>query len=855
MVFTTALFVVFCLLVSASASAPADEWAGPAFLDAFDEVRVWLPRPSTVAGVQDAFTVRVNGRTVAVKEALGGERAGTPRDPDMVVLAGTVQSALGGSDWDPAGEISRMTRTGGDAWELVAELKAGTYEYKVARGGSWDENYGAGFARSGSNIRVIVPSDRVVRFVVDFGRGFIGDSVNNPNEVTAPSAAPPKPKPASFTGLYQSFRVKLAERLQPFDVCRPIQVRAGSGPWRTVYAREVLSDPVFFYAKDDLGSRWTKERTAFKVWSPVSSKAEVLLYKTTKSPVWKTIPMKRNAQGVWYAVVPGDLHGVFYNYRFESYGETRYAADINGYAASADAQRTMVVDLTQSNPPGWPAPRPFKGRRPTDAVIYEIHVRDLTSHPNSGVSTELRGRYAGLVQKGTRVPGTSFATGFDYLKDLGVTHIQLMPIQNFNPAHSGGYNWGYETTLFNVPEEQYAVRRNVPLETLRETKRTFMDFQRAGMGVVMDVVYNHTVPSEGEWSAFWQTVPYYYFRNNDRGDNLNESGVGNAVHDERPMVRKYIRESLIFWLKEYRVDGFRFDLLGMFTPETVRELVDTIHKANPDAVVTGEPWTGGGPTRFGKGAQRSMPVAVFNDNFRNTFRGELDGTWPGFAMGGPMDRGALERAVAGAIDDFAEQPGESLNYVSAHDNLTFMDRIERSIPNADDMTKSSVVKLAYAGVLLSQGIPFLEGGVEIGRTKGGNHNSYNAGDSANQYDWQRAVRFTDLRDYVRGLVALRKAHPAFRMASRDLIKSALTFVSADQLPAQTFAYRLDGSKAGDRWKDILVILHGGRERTDMRLPEGEWNVVVNAECAGTTPLGTATGTLKLEPLSAVVLFR
>ncbi|NMC82277.1 MAG: hypothetical protein GYA63_05420, partial [Armatimonadetes bacterium] len=413
-----------------------------------------------------------------------------------------------------------------------------------------------------------MPSDRVVRFVVDFGRGFIGDSVNNPNEVTAPSAAPPKPKPASFTGLYQSFRVKLAERLQPFDVCRPIQVRAGSGPWRTVYAREVLSDPVFFYAKDDLGSRWTKERTAFKVWSPVSSKAEVLLYKTTKSPVWKTIPMKRNAQGVWYAVVPGDLHGVFYNYRFESYGETRYAADINGYAASADAQRTMVVDLTQSNPPGWPAPRPFKGRRPTDAVIYEIHVRDLTSHPNSGVSTELRGRYAGLVQKGTRVPGTSFATGFDYLKDLGVTHIQLMPIQNFNPAHSGGYNWGYETTLFNVPEEQYAVRRNVPLETLRETKRTFMDFQRAGMGVVMDVVYNHTVPSEGEWSAFWQTVPYYYFRNNDRGDNLNESGVGNAVHDERPMVRKYIRESLVYWLKEYRVAGYRFDLLGMFTPDT-----------------------------------------------------------------------------------------------------------------------------------------------------------------------------------------------------------------------------------------------------------------------------------------------
>jgi len=216
----------------------------------------------------------------------------------------------------------------------------------------------------------------------------------------------------------------------------------------------------------------------------------------------------------------------------------------------------MVVDLSQSNPPGWPAPRPFKGRKPTDAVLYEIHVRDLTSHPNSGVPTELRGRYLGIVEKGMLVPGTDFATGFDYLKDLGVTHVQLMPMQNFNPAHSGGYNWGYETTLFNVPEEQYAVQRDIPLSTLRETKRLFMDLQRAGMSVVMDVVYNHTVPSEGEWSAFWQTVPYYYFRNNDRGDNLNESGVGNAVHDERPMVRKYIRESLVFWLKEYRVDGF-----------------------------------------------------------------------------------------------------------------------------------------------------------------------------------------------------------------------------------------------------------------------------------------------------------
>lgn len=832
-------------------------WSGPAFLDDFDRVTVWLPESTQPENLKGKVIVRVAGSPIVVKAIEGAEKATRASDPNFVVLPGTIQSALGGSDWDPAGLSSRMVRTGEGVFELVVRLPKGRYEYKVARGGSWNENYGAGFASNGGNIVLELAEPRVVRFVADFNARTLRDSVNDPGEVTAPSSAPDRPDWSRLeppTG-YQSIRVRLARPVTAAEIASRMDVQVAGGAVRTIIARDVLDQPAFYYKGDDLGSRWTQAKTTFKVWSPVASQVSLALFPSATGPVRATVPMRRGSAGVWYVTVPSDLHGWYYQYHLTSYGQKRVAADVYGYAASADSSRSVVTDLAKTNPPGWPAPRLFQGRSHTDAVLYEAHVRDFTIDPSSGVKAEWRGKYLGVSQEGTRVPGTDIPTGVDYLRGLGVTHLHLLPFQDFNPAHSDVYNWGYETTLFNVPEEQYAVNKADPFARIREVKQMVMGLQRSGIGVVLDVVYNHSVPSEGPGSAFWELVPYFYFRTNDRGDVLNESGVGNALHDERPMVRKFIAESLEFWAREYRLDGFRFDLIGMFTRDSNIAFAKAIRKHNPWAVIYGEPWTGGGPTRFGKGAQRGTGVAVFNDRFRGAFRGELDGTAPGFAMGGGLDRAAMERALMGSVTDFADGPGESVNYVSAHDNFTFWDRVARSLPAADHATRERCVRLAHAGVLLAQGVPFIEGGVQLGRTKGMNNNSYNAGDAANKYDWLRAADYQDTHRYFKGLIALRRSNPAFRLRTKDEILKSMRFVPEAETPQGAIAFHLDPAPLQAPWPETFVALNGANASARIKLPEGEWGVYADATSVGTKPLRRVTGEVEVEPLSAMVLMR
>jgi pullulanase len=848
---------LLALLLPVLAVGQTSTWAGPAFLDDSDRITVWLPEAAMPAALSGRVEVRVDGRAVAVRDVVGRERATRATDPNFVVLPGTFQSVLGGADWDPANESSRMVRVRDGVFELVVQLPKGRFEYKVALGGSWLRNYGAGFTQNGPNIALELPAPAAVRFVLDFHARTIRDSVNDPAHVTAPAEAPPRVDWARVEPPrgYQSVQVLLGRALSPRDISRPMTVRVANGATRTVIAREVLDGEAFFFPGDDLGSRWTPQRTTFKVWSPVASRVDLALFRAATGPAKRTIPMRRGTAGVWYAKVAGDLHGVYYQYHLVSYGQRRVAADIYGFAASADSSRSVVVDLSRTNPPGWPLPRLFQGKRHTDAIIYEAHVRDLTINPFSGVRPEWRGKYLGVSQAGTRVPGSDFPTSLDYLRDLGITHIHLLPFQDFNPAHSEIYNWGYETTLFNVPEEQYSTNRHDPFLRIREVKEMVMGLQAAGIGVVLDVVYNHSVPSEGPGSAFWELVPFYYFRTNDRGDVLNESGVGNALHDERPMVRKFISDSLEFWTREYRLDGYRFDLIGMFTRESNLVFAEAIRRHNPYAVIYGEPWTGGGPIRFGKGAQRGTTIAVFNDRFRGAFRGELDGTAPGFSMGGATDREALERAITGSVTDFTDSPQETVNYVSSHDNLTFWDRVAASLPEADRATRERSVRLAHAAVLLSQGMPFLEGGVQLGRTKGMNNNSFDAGDAANMYDWRRALEHRDLHAYFRGLIALRRSHAGFRLRTRDEVLRAVRFLPEAETPPGAIAFRLDPEATGADWPETLVAFNGSREGGRLTLPPGAWHVVVDAQSAGARPLREVSGSVELEPVSALVLMR
>lgn len=779
----------------------------PAFLDSRTEIRLALPTPSETANAEDFILTVGKQKLIPTKLEVTeyAKKPTSPATPDKVVLPGTIAPALGGNSWDPNDDTTRMTQVSPGIYELSIFIPGGTYEFKIARGGSWAENYGSNFTKDGQNIRLVVPAPEApVKFIVNFNDNTFFDSINNPDRVKPPTnARRANQDPDGAKQKIRTIALTLPRPLTNQELFQPLTLGD-----HTVVLRNVLADPAFYYTKTDLGPTYTRAKTTFKVWSPPSTSAQIVFPGLKKS-----FPMRRGTAGVWYIEVPGDLHGQTYYYAFRSYGQVRNAADIYAPAASQLSGLSLVVDMRRTDPAGWSRHLPKLTRPKTETIIYELHVRDFTVDPASGIKPDWRGKYLGFTQTGTK--NGSLPTGIDYLKWLGVTDIHILPFQNFNPDHSQNYNWGYETTLFNVPEEQYSTNPADPITTIRETKQMIHALHQANLRVILDVVYNHTVPTNGPRSAFDQTVPFFWFRTNDAGELLNESGVGNALHDERPMVRKYVRESLLFWLREYKLDGYRFDLIGMFTPDSVRDWADAMKKVRPDAVIYGEPWTGGGPTRFAKGAQRGMGVAVFNDNFRNAIRGGLDGPDFGF-MTGQGDTNAIREGVQGSINSFAQEPIETINYVSAHDNLTLLDKITLTLPDADKELQHRALTLATAIPLLSQGVPFLEGGPEMGRTKGGNHNSYNAGDEANQYDWKRMGEWENTARTVKALIEIRKSEPAFRHTTAEAIRKNLTFLPS---PEGTVAYRLK-SKDGD----LIVLLNGTRQDHSMPLPAGNWSL-------------------------------
>jgi pullulanase len=315
------------------------------------------------------------------------------------------------------------------------------------------------------------------------------------------------------------------------------------------------------------------------------------------------------------------------------------------------------------------------------------------------------------------------------------------------------------------------------------------------------------------------------------------------------MVRKFILDSLAFWLTQYKVDGFRFDLLGTHVPETVRAICARVRELRPDATLYGEPWTGGGPVRFGKGAQKGLPIAVFNDHVRGALRGDTDGSGAGFATGPGGDAGAVRRGATGSIDDFAQEPAETVNYVSAHDNLTLVDKIAKAAPQADAATRRAMQKLAIGAVLAFQGVPFIEGGSEICRTKGGDHNSYESGDAVNRYDWTLAGQCTDVRDWVAGMIAIRRAHPAFRMDDDAQVRKAIEFLPAD---GAVVGWTIDGTVAKDPARRVLVVLNGEDGARQVTLPSGQWSVLADHDSAGPETQGRVTGTVTLPAYSMLV---
>ncbi len=659
--------------------------------------------------------------------------------------------------------------------------------------------------------------------------------------------------------------ITLAKSLSTYDVAQPMIVKIKDFQPATVYAYRALNDPEFYYA-GQLGPIYTPEETTFKVWSPVSQWAKLLLYKdATDTTPYATYDMKRDVQGVWSAMVKGNLNGVYYLYDFYSYGQDRVTPDVNCYAADMYNTKSMVVDLNETNPPNWNKDRSPILKHRTDAVIYEVDVRDFSSNPDSGIPAQYRGKYLAFTIHGTTYDG--IPTGIDHLKTLGITDVHIMPIQDFWNKPFDQYNWGYITYLFNVPEAQYSTDPQNPVQTIEQVKEMIQALHEDDIGVIMDVVYNHT-SGVGKYSAFDQTVPYYYYRIDEKGTYLNQSGVGNTFATENSMARKYILDSLKYWVKEYHVNGFRFDLLGLFDKQTVKDIVNELHVIDPQILLYGEPWGGWGVTPlFGKGDQKNMKIAVFNDDLRDAVIGSVfDIKAKGFVEGSNKDvliqRGAVgEISYSPLITGFTAEPGETINYVTCHDNYTLWDKINGAEPDWTVAQKENADKLANGIILTSQGIPFLAGGAEMARTKGGNDNSYDAGDSVNGFDWARLKTFSNLDEYYQGLISLRMAHPAFRMYSADQIKSAITFFPTQyrqvtqylRTPLAFVAYEIHGKANGDSWNNIVVIYNGENENIDFTLPDGIWDLVVNSDQAGVSTISTFSGKIAIPPVSMYVL--
>ena len=602
--------------------------------------------------------------------------------------------------------------------------------------------------------------------------------------------------------------------------------------------RGVLDDAdLFGDLHTPLGAHYTPDQTKFGVFAPSAEQVNVILYAGASGGEGRRVQaLTRGAKGIWSGAVAGDLAGKFYLWQLSGpdLSADRETVDIYATNAVNNHQRARITDLAQTNPPGWdetPGGPPLGS--PVDMVVYEMHVRDFTIAANSGA--RWRGEYRGFAEK------------VDHLVELGVTHVQLMPVQDFEvDEFQPSYNWGYMPVAFNSPEGWFASN---PLDDsrIRELKQLIHALHERGIGVILDVVYNHT----GSSATFQHHAPRYYYRLNPDGSYSNGSGCGNEFRTESPMGRRFMMESLKFWVTEYRVDGFRFDLMALLDLETMQEAERELRALNPDIVLYGEPWMAAGSAMKGlptdKGTIRGTGIGAFNDGFRNALKGSPEGGEPGFIQNG-WHRDAVIRGLEGSCHDWAPTPAQTINYLTCHDNLTLWDKLVASRPDADPAAIRAMMKLGHLLLYTAQGVPFLHGGEEFGRHKKGHHNSYNAPDDINQVDWSLKQINHDLFTYTRDLIALRKAHPAFRLRTKKEIEARVRFPETGSPAA--IVYQIDARDVpGETWEQICVIANAAdADQLTVKLPAGPWRVALDQA-------GIVADTVTVPAKSGLILYQ
>ena len=643
--------------------------------------------------------------------------------------------------------------------------------------------------------------------------------------------------------------------------------------------KKITAQPDFnkypVYQGTDLGLTYSKTASSFRIWSPTATAAELILYKEGLGGVsLKTIELTSGINGTWVTKLPGNLKGIFYTFRVKiNNAWSNELPDPYAKAVGVNGKRAMVVDLKETDPVGWVAdksPAFSSGNKATDAVIYELHIRDASIDKNSGIKN--KGKFLGLTEKGTKNK-EGIATGIDHLKALGVTHIHLLPFFDYSSVDESKpekkqYNWGYDPLNYNAPEGSYSSDPYNGATRINELKQLVAAFHKNGLRVVMDVVYNHVADAGS--SNFNQLVPGYYFRHKKDGSFSDATACGNETASEMPMMRKFMLESVLYWVKEYHIDGFRFDLMGVHDIETMNIISDELHKIKPDILLYGEGWTAGASPipdsarALKKNAAKLHNIAVFSDDIRDGIKGSVfDINDRGFASGKKGMEESVKFGIVAASNHpqvnlskvnyskeaYSKAPWNVITYCECHDNNTLWDKLSLSYPDAskEDITKMQQLSLTI--VLTSQGIPFLHAGTEFLRNKNGVENSYNSGDSINEIDWSLKSKNIATFNLVQQLIKMRKAHPAFRMTTNELMSKNIRF--DEQTAAGIIAYTINGAAIKDTWKKIFVVFNGSAEGKEINLPKGKWNIAVDTN----KDMKISSGIVSVKKYSAVVFYQ
>ena len=627
-----------------------------------------------------------------------------------------------------------------------------------------------------------------------------------------------------------------------------------------------------------LGVDYSKDKTKFVVWAPNADNVRLALFtsneKEYNDPPQEIIEMNRGENGTWNIEVKRDLNKVFYNYLITNNGNEQELTDPYAKAVGVNGRRGMVLDLKETDPDGFEYDIRPELSSAAGSIIYELHIRDFSINEMSGIDEDKKGKYTAFTQEDSTFPGKFSKTGVSYLKDLGITHVHLMPCFDYatvdeEKLNVPQYNWGYDPQNYFVPEGSYSSNPYSGSVRIKEFKEMVFSLHKAGIRVIMDMVYNHTYKSYD--SNLNLAVPGYYYRYDQNKNFSNGSGCGNELASERFMVRKLIVDSVIYWAREYHIDGFRFDLMGLYDIETMKTIRRELNLIDSSIIIYGEGWTGGvspldgemQSTKQNIAKFERMQIAAFNDDTRDGVKGHVfNVNEKGFVNGRCGLEDTIKFCIVGATGQsrinydkiiyshwsWANEPYQCINYISAHDNYTLWDKLAMANGDSSINQRMSMNKLAAAIILTSQGIPFFQAGEEFLRSKKNddgtfNHDSYNAPDKINNLEWQRTVEYKDIIDYYKGLIKLRKKYRAFRMNSRHEIRENLKFfVKGENFYKDNIvAYKIEDNTGKNLCNDIVVIFNANDEEAFIDLQECSWSVLVNKEKAGVDEIHAITG--------------